>query len=281
MPSSFQGLIAKEFERNKLLYKDCLGEALEEYAKLLLSENKKYNLTRITTPEDIVNKHFIDSILGFEKFLENQWSLPRLWPPYSHHSFPWIALGGKRSSKNSFHIMDVGSGAGFPGIPLVLYDQLCKDNQLIDKMDLLDSNRKKTEFLGLIKPKVARRVDRDLIEIHNSRLENLVLRENPPNLYVSRATGKISNVLNFFEQFIKKNLNDIEVKEGEICLLYYGGPDSVVLPEKEGRPFKLSSKVTCRLRRQARNVYKYQFSSSKYLRKNVLYVITNKITFDD
>ena len=257
MPSSFQGLIAKEFERNKLLYKDCLGEALEEYAKLLLSENKKYNLTRITTPEDIVNKHFIDSILGFEKFLEN------------------------RSSKNNFHIMDVGSGAGFPGIPLLLYDQICKDNQLVDKMDLLDSNTKKTEFLGLIKPKVARRVDRDLIEIHNSRLENLVLRENPPNLYVSRATGKISNVLNFFEQFIKKNLNDIEVKEGEICLLYYGGPDSVVLPEKEGRPFKLSSKVTCRLRRQARNVYKYQFSSSKYLRKNVLYVITNEITFDD
>jgi len=257
MSSSFQGLIIKEFERNELLYKDCLGEALEEYAKLLLSENKKYNLTRITTPEDIVNKHFIDSILGFEKFLEN------------------------RSSKNSFHIMDVGSGAGFPGIPLVLYDQLCKDNQLIDKMDLLDSNRKKTEFLSLIKPKIARRVDRDLIEIHNSRLEKLALRDNPPNLYVSRATGQISNVLNFLEKFIKKNFNYVVPKEGQIRLLYYGGPDSVVLPKKEGRPFKLSRKATCRLHRQARSVYEYQFSSSKYLRKNVLYVISNKITFDD
>ena len=257
MSSSFQDLIIKEFERNELLYKDSLGEALEEYATLLLSENKKYNLTRIRTPEDIVNKHFIDSILGFEKFLEN------------------------RSSKNSFHIMDVGSGAGFPGIPLLLYDQICKDNQLIDKMDLLDSNRKKTEFLGLIKPKIARRVNRDLIEIHNSRLENLVLRKNPPNLYVSRATGKISNVLNFLEKFIKKNFNDVVPKEGQIYLLYYGGPDSVVLPKKEGRSFKLSRKATCRLHRQARNVYEYQFSSSKYLRKNVLYVITNEITFDD
>ena len=59
MPSDFQRLIIKEFERNELLYSDFLGETLEEYAKLLVSENKKYNLTRITTPEDIINKHFV------------------------------------------------------------------------------------------------------------------------------------------------------------------------------------------------------------------------------
>ncbi len=182
MPSDFQRLIIKEFERNELLYSDFLGETLEEYAKLLVSENKKYNLTRITTPEDIINKHFVDSILGFEKFIENE------------------------SLKNSFHIMDVGSGAGFPGIPLLLYDQICKDNQLINKIDLLDSNRKKTEFLHLIKPKIARRIGKDLIEIHNSRLENLALGTAPPDLYISRATGKIPDVLNFFEKFVKKKL---------------------------------------------------------------------------
>ena len=257
MPSDFQRLIIKEFERNELLYSDFLGETLEEYAKLLVSENKKYNLTRITTPEDIINKHFVDSILGFEKFIENE------------------------SLKNSFHIMDVGSGAGFPGIPLLLYDQICKDNQLINKIDLLDSNRKKTEFLHLMKPKIARRIGKDLIEIHNSRLEKLALGTAPPDLYISRATGKIRDVLNFLEKFVKKNFDDVIPKDGQIYLLYYGGPDSIVLPDKKGRPFELSYNAICRLHRQARNVYRYQFSSSNYSRKNVLYVITSDLVIVD
>ncbi|HIC76942.1 MAG TPA: hypothetical protein EYO89_03640, partial [Candidatus Dadabacteria bacterium] len=72
MSSDFKDLIIKEFERNDLLYNNFLGDVLEDYIKLLISENKKYNLTSITAPVDIVNKHFIDSILGFEKFLESQ-----------------------------------------------------------------------------------------------------------------------------------------------------------------------------------------------------------------
>ena len=66
MSLEFKNLIKHEFNKNKLLFNSELIEALEVFAQFLISENKKYNLTTILTPEDIVNKHFIDSILGFE-----------------------------------------------------------------------------------------------------------------------------------------------------------------------------------------------------------------------
>ena len=61
---------------------------LYQYMKLLLEWNEKMNLTAITEPEEVLTKHFIDSI-----------SIT----PYM---------------KNAEKVLDVGTGAGFPGIPL-------------------------------------------------------------------------------------------------------------------------------------------------------------------
>ena len=44
-------------------------EQFEEYFNFLVSENQKYNLTAITEPQDVIIKHFIDSVLP-EKFLQ-------------------------------------------------------------------------------------------------------------------------------------------------------------------------------------------------------------------
>ena len=68
--SEIKNLIKEKFTSNKLLLNQDLIEALDEFAELLVIENKKYNLTRIVKEEEIVDKHFIDSILGFERFLE-------------------------------------------------------------------------------------------------------------------------------------------------------------------------------------------------------------------
>ena len=46
-------LVAIEFKRNGLFYLDKIGEVFELYADLLVSENKKYNLTSIINPQDI------------------------------------------------------------------------------------------------------------------------------------------------------------------------------------------------------------------------------------
>lgn len=69
------------------------GEMLDQfvkYAALLLEWNEKINLTAITDPEEIVYKHFIDS----------------------------LALLGKAALPEGARLIDVGTGAGFPGVPL-------------------------------------------------------------------------------------------------------------------------------------------------------------------
>lgn len=66
------------------------ARALCDYAEFLVSENEKYNLTALTAPEDVAVKHFVDSLLPLR--------------------FGLLPEGAK--------VLDVGSGAGLPGIPL-------------------------------------------------------------------------------------------------------------------------------------------------------------------
>jgi len=83
----------------------------DRYLQELLEWNKKFNLTAITSPEEIRKKHFEDSLLLLKVFsLTNQ------------------------------SVVDVGAGAGFPGIPLKI---ACPKI----KLTLLEATRKKVEFL--------------------------------------------------------------------------------------------------------------------------------------
>ena len=84
-----------------------------EYARTLVEWNEKMNLTGITDPDGITVKHFLDSILPL-KFLE-------------------ISDGSK--------VIDVGTGAGFPGVPIKIYRPDLK-------LTLLDSLNKRINFLA-------------------------------------------------------------------------------------------------------------------------------------
>ena len=89
----------------------------DAYARLLVEYNEKVNLTAITAPDEIVNKHFVDS-LYLAKFVE---------------------------LKDGMSLCDVGTGAGFPGAAL-----LCAFPKL--KVTLFDSVNKKLDFIrGLVK----------------------------------------------------------------------------------------------------------------------------------
>ncbi len=82
----------------------------EDYKNFLLSENEKYNLTAIVDEREIVVKHFIDSCLPSNE----------------------IAANSK--------VIDVGTGAGFPGVPLkILRNDI--------KLTLVDSLQKRVNFL--------------------------------------------------------------------------------------------------------------------------------------
>ncbi len=131
------------------------------YMEKLRESNLKANLTGITAPEDIQLKHFVDS-LAVASMLPSQ-------PP------------------TGLRLLDLGSGAGFPGVPLKI---------AIDAMSLflLDSIGKKTGFLE--------RLTRDLgledVTVLNGRAETLARRQDLRESFdfvVARAVAPLSTLL--------------------------------------------------------------------------------------
>ena len=103
-------------EKSKALGVEVTPEQAEQfqiYMELLLEWNEKMNLTSITEPEEVVEKHFLDSLTLL------------LW----------------KKLKQGAKVIDVGTGAGFPGIPLKI---LRSDIELT----LLDGTMKRLNFLG-------------------------------------------------------------------------------------------------------------------------------------
>ncbi|MBQ2720129.1 MAG: 16S rRNA (guanine(527)-N(7))-methyltransferase RsmG, partial [Clostridia bacterium] len=91
------------------------AQQFSDYCDLLVEWNEKINLTAITDPSEIVERHFIDSLL----------------PLRSEYI------------KNGAECADVGTGAGFPGVPLAIMRPDIK-------MELIDSLRKRLDFLGVV-----------------------------------------------------------------------------------------------------------------------------------
>ena len=86
---------------------------LRDYVQLLDKWNRVYNLTSVRDPTEMVTRHILDSLVVL---------------PY---------LRGTR-------VLDVGTGAGLPGIPLaIVSDEMCPEREFV----LLDSNSKKTRFV--------------------------------------------------------------------------------------------------------------------------------------
>jgi 16S rRNA (guanine527-N7)-methyltransferase len=113
--------------------------ACYEHISLMLYWNQRCNLTRITDHREIIEKHVLDSLI------------PARWLP---HAGPAI---------------DIGTGPGFPGIPLkILHPEL--------EMLLLDSNRKKVSFLKVL----LSRLPLEKVRVLESRWEDLVRMDHPP-----------------------------------------------------------------------------------------------------
>ena len=102
-----------DFEKYEYIIKEERKKEFEEYEKLLLDYNSRYNLTTITEKKDIFYKHFLDSVVGESFFLEEK------------------------------SVAEIGSGAGFPSIPLkIIRPDL--------SFSLFESVGKKCEFLRVV-----------------------------------------------------------------------------------------------------------------------------------
>lgn len=141
-------------------------ELFEKYYDFLIKYNKKINLTSIIKKNEFFIKHFVDS-LTVSKFV-----------------------------KNSCKLIDIGTGAGFPGVPLKIL------NSNIN-LTLLESSKKKCEFLKELSSIL--KINYDII---NNRAEilskNLNYREKF-DICVSRAVANLKILSELCIPFIKVN----------------------------------------------------------------------------
>ncbi len=112
-------LLKTSCEDVNLTFNDYKYEQFVNYMKLIQEWNQKMNLTAITEDEQIMKKHFIDSIKIFK---------------FSALANDITGMGKAKS------IIDIGTGAGFPGIPMKI---MIPENSLV----LLDSLNKRITFL--------------------------------------------------------------------------------------------------------------------------------------
>ena len=133
---------------------EALDRDISTYIDILSRWNARANLTAIRDPEEIVTRHFGESLFA------------------ARHLFPNSARPGKTIKNSSVHsassvgkdvdssVADLGSGAGFPGIPIKLWAPSIH-------LTLIESNHKKAIFLR----EVTRALTLTNIDIQNARAE--------------------------------------------------------------------------------------------------------------
>lgn len=171
-----------EFKEKLIINVDKLGINLSEiqlkqfynYMNLLIEWNKKVNLTAITEPDEIILKHFVDS-LTISKYISD---------------------GTK--------VVDVGTGAGFPGIPLKIV------RQDVD-ITLLDSLQRRINFLD----EVINELNLEKITTVHSRVEdfgkNKKYREEF-DIATSRAVANLSTLSEYLLPLVKVGGKVISMK---------------------------------------------------------------------
>ena len=176
----------EEFKREFEKYLEKMSISLNKeqydqfyaYMVLLIEWNEKINLTAITEPQEIILKHFVDS-LTIAKYIEE----------------------GKT-------IIDMGTGAGFPGIPLKIYR-----NDV--KVVLADSLNKRIKFLN----EVIEKLQLKNIETIHCRAEELGKNKEYREKFdyaTSRAVANLSTLSEYLLPFVKLNGSGIFMKTMEI-----------------------------------------------------------------
>jgi 16S rRNA (guanine527-N7)-methyltransferase len=154
------------------------------YYQQLVSWNKKFNLTTITDYQEVQIKHFLDSLTVT------------------------LALTKEELRQPGFSIIDIGTGAGFPGIPLNIF---LPESRLV----LLDSRAKKATFLQHI----IEQLELSHAEIVVGRAEEIahqpLFRQNF-TLVVSRAVASLPTLVELALPFCQIGGKFVAQKKGEI-----------------------------------------------------------------
>ena len=157
---------------------DTQMEKLSAFCRLLSEYNEKFNLTNITDEKEIAVKHLVDSIKGM----------------------PYLPEKGK--------IIDVGSGAGFPSIPLIIMNEN-PEREFV----LLDSLLKRVDFLNVVIEKLELT---NAVAVHARAEEEAKRARNGYACAVARAVAPLNVLLEYTLPLVKK---------GGAVVAYKGDPE--------------------------------------------------------
>ena len=188
----FSSEINQKSQELNININDKQNKQFYDYMNILVEWNEKINLTAITDPQEIIQKHFIDS-LTIQKYIKD---------------------GNK--------VVDVGTGAGFPGIPLNIMNNKAE-------YTLVDSLNKRINFLN----EVMKALNLENIKAIHSRVEDFG-KENKEqfDIATSRAVAPLNVLLEYLLPLVKiggicicmKGVNiEQEIEESKKCLNILGG----------------------------------------------------------
>lgn len=182
MDEMFVCQLNKEAEQLEIKLSEEQVGKFYKYYQLLIEWNSMMNLTAITKMDEVITKHFVDS-LSLKKVIDDL-------------------------EQKSYRLIDIGTGAGFPGIPLkIAFPEI--------KVTLLDSLNKRVKFLNEVITVLGLK---DIEAVHG-RAEDLaredVSRETF-DLCVSRAVANLSTLSEYCLPFVKVGGYFVPYKSGKL-----------------------------------------------------------------
>jgi len=189
-------VLEEGFEKLNLSYDSVKDERFEKYKELLKEWNQKINITAIKDDEEIYIKHFLDSIIILDKNMEQE----------------------KKS------IIDIGTGGGFPGLPL----KIANNNYSVT---LLDSLRKRIDFLSIVIEELeledvclihGRAEDYGQNEDYREQFDICVSRAVAPLNVLSELCLPFVKVGGYFAAYKSENISE-EILNSESAVIKLGG----------------------------------------------------------
>ncbi len=191
-------------------------EDISTYIDILQRWNTRINLTAIRNPDEIVTRHFGESLFA------------------ARHLFPNPSAYSASSAVKAFEVADLGSGAGFPGIPIKLWAPEIS-------LTLIESNHKKATFLR----ELARALTLTNINIQNTRAESIINKKF--DVVTLRAVEHFESTLPIAASLLKPNgriallIGSSQLPTAQAILASFYWREPVAIPASDSRVLLLGS----------------------------------------
>ena len=173
--------------------RDRLIEKSGRHLQLIAEANEYMNLTRISSPQEAAIKHVVDSVI------------------------PWNFFEGAK------HVLDAGTGAGFPGVPLSI---VLPETDFV----LADSTQKKARFVQ----SAVEALQLDNVDVMAERAESVAVTQRPA-IITARAVAPIRRLIDLFGKALR---------QGSRMLLFKGADVETEISEASAERF--AAEILCR-----------------------------------